>query len=490
MAEGKFLAFDLGVETGRAMLGTLTGGKLTLEERHRWPTPSGRLGGAAQWDLLGIWEQVKTGLRALKGMPLGGIGVSAWALDYGLLGPGGTLLGNPITYGDPRTHGVMNRAFDTVPRTEIFAATGVQLMAINTLYQLIAARQQQPATLATAERLLFVADLVLYLLGAPPGTDPTLASASQLYDPAKGDWAVDLVAKFTLPAAVLPNVVPCGTRVGTLSAEIAGECDLPPAPLIVAAGHDAAAAVAAVPAEGDDWGFIVSGTWSSVGVERHGPLINTQTLANGFTNESGVAGTTRLLKHVTGLWLVQECRRQFIRDGYDHSYSELVTMASRAKPFALVVDPNDPPFAVPGGMPQKLASFAKLTGQAEPSTRGAAVRACFDSLALQYRQALERLEEVTGRKINVIHLVGLGAQNEMLNQLTADVCGRPVLAGPVEATAIGNLLLQATAAGAIDGLADARGVVRQSFAVKRYAPKPTPAIEAAYARFKAFTSAG
>ena len=489
MGEGKFLAIDFGVETGRVMLGTLADGKLTLEEKHRFATPSGRLNGRVQWDLLGLWEHTKFGMRQMKGAELSGIGVSGWALDFGLLGPGDEVLGNPVTYADPRTLGVVAAASEKVPTNDVFAATGVQIMPINTLYQLLAMRRQQPATLALAERLLFVPDLIQFLLCGEPKTDVSLATASQLYDPNAKSWAGGLLERFGISTTLLPDVVPSGTVVGTLLKDVADECGLPPAPLIATAGHDTAAAVAAVPAEGDGWAFVVSGSWSFVGVERDGPLINDAVRDGRFTNEAGVGGRSRLLKHVTGLWLVQECRRQFIRDGYDHSTSELVGMAARAKPFGVIVDPDDPTFAVPGLMPQKIAAFAKLTGQPEPATRGATVRACFDSLALKYRRTLEELERLTGRRIDRLHVVGTGAQNETLNQLTADVCGRPVFAGPVEATTAGNVLTQAIAVGAVADLPAARAVVRNSFAVKRYDPKPTPAVEAAYARFESFQQA-
>ncbi|HEX8323219.1 MAG TPA: rhamnulokinase family protein [Tepidisphaeraceae bacterium] len=486
MADGKYLAFDIGAESGRAMLGTLTGGKLTLEEKHRFANPNGRLNGRMQWNLLGQWEQVKTGLKNCRGTKLDGIGVDTWGVDFGLLGTNGELLGNPVMYRDPRTHGMLAAALKIASKEEIFQATGVQLMEINSLYQILSMVRAKSPVLDVAETLLFVPDLFNYLLSGVAKAEVSIASTSQMYDPQKKAWATELLAKLGIPAKLLPALVPSGTVLGNLLAEVADECGIAPAPVIATAGHDTASAVVAVPAEGKSWCYISSGTWSLMGVELPGPLINAKTLQYDYTNEGGASGTTRFLKNIMGLWLVQECRRQFAKDGYDHSYSELTGMAGRAKPFAAIIDPDDAPFRLPGMMPQKIAEYCRKTGQPDPGTRGAFVRACLDSLALKYRQTLESLEDVLGRRIDVIHIVGGGAQNELLNQLTADVCERPVIAGPVEATASGNILVQAIATGAVADLTSGRDIIRRSFAVKRYDPKTSATTEAAYERYRSY----
>ena len=486
MADATFLAFDFGAESGRAMLGTLAGGKLTLEEKHRFPNPMGRLNGRLQWNLLGQWEQIKIGLANTAGVTLSGIGVDTWGVDFGLVGQNGEVLRNPVMYRDERTRGMMAEAFKLVPRDEIFKQTGIQFMEINTVYQLLAMQKQQPRIVEIAEQLLFVPDLFNYLLSGVAKAEFSIATTGQMVNPATRTWATAMLDKLGIPTRLLPEIVPSGTVLGDLLPDVAEECGVNRAPVIATAGHDTASAVAAVPATGDNWCYISSGTWSLMGVELPAPLINEKTQKYNYTNEGGASGTIRLLKNIMGLWLVQECRRAFTRDGYDHSYSELTQMAGRAKPFAAIIDPDSAPFGQPGMMPQKVTDFCKKTGQPEPSTRGASVRACIDSLALKYRQTLEGLEDILGRRIDVIHIVGGGAQNELLNQLTADVCGRPVVAGPVEATASGNILVQAIAVGAIKDLAAARQVVRNSFAVKRYEPKVTATTEAAYERYKSY----
>lgn len=484
MADGKFLAFDFGAESGRAMLGTLAGGKLTLEEKHRFPNPTGRINGQLQWNLLGQWEQIKTGLKNCAGIKLDGIGVDTWGVDFGLLGTGNQILGNPVMYRDPRTHGMLAEANKVVSKKEIFDATGIQFMELNTLYQVLSLVKAKSPQLNVAEKMLLVPDLFNFLLSGVAKAEFSIASTTQMFDPQRKTWAVELLTKLGIPTNLLPEIIPSGTVLGPLLKDVADECGVDVAPVIATAGHDTASAVAAVPATGGNWCYISSGTWSLMGVELPAPLINEKTLKYNYTNEGGAQGTIRFLKNIMGLWLVQECRRQFTKDGYDHSYSELTGMAGRAKPFAAIIDPDDAPFGQPGMMPQKIAAFCKKTGQQEPGTRGATVRACIDSLALKYRQTLEGLEDILGKRIDTIHIVGGGAQNELLNQLTADVCGRPVVAGPVEATASGNILVQAIATGAIKDLSAAREVVRKSFAVKRFEPQGTATTEAAYERYK------
>lgn len=488
MAGRNFLAFDLGAESGRAVLGTLEDGQLALQEKHRFANPTGRMNGHLHWNLLAQWEELKTGLKNVAGgPPLSGIGVDTWGVDYGLLGRVGNVLGNPYHYRDARTDGMMDRVFAKVPREQIFEATGIQFMQLNTLYQLAAMREANSQALEVAETLLFMPDLFNFLFTGLRKTEFSIATTSQMYDPRKRDWARPMLEQLGIPTRILPDIVASGTIIGPLSKDVADECGVGPIPVIAPACHDTASAVAAVPVEGGgdgDWCYISSGTWSLMGVELAEPVINEKSLRYNYTNEGGVGGTIRFLKNIMGLWLVQECRRHFKKEGYEHTYAELTQMAGRAKGLAALIDPDHAPFLSPGEMPLKIDRFCEMTRQPRPSNRGDYVRTCLDSLALTYRRTLDGLEDILGRRINTIHIVGGGTQNELLNQMTADACNRLVLAGPVEATAIGNILVQAMATGDVKSLADARAIVRNSFDVKRYEPRETKRWDEAYARFR------
>ncbi|HSU67650.1 MAG TPA: FGGY-family carbohydrate kinase [Tepidisphaeraceae bacterium] len=493
MAARNYLAFDLGAESGRAVLGTLEGGRLALAEKHRFLNPMGRINGHLYWNLLSQWEELKTGLRKAAveqhgddktPVEIHGIGVDTWGVDFGLVAESGEILGNPFNYRDPRTDGMFQVAFARVPREQIFEATGIQFMEINSLYQLLALKQAGSKLLEAATTLLFVPDLFNYLFTGLRKCEFSIASTSQMYDPRKKTWAVPMLEKLGLPTQILPEIVPSGTVIGPLRSDVAQECGLGQVPVIAPACHDTASAVAAVPAQGDDWCYISSGTWSLMGVELPDPIINDKSLKYNYTNEGGVGGTIRFLKNIMGLWLVQECRRHWQREGYDHSYTELTQMAQRSKPLGSIIDPDHKPFLTPFEMPVKIEAFCKQTGQRTPNTRGDYVRACLDSLALTYRRTLDGLEDVLGRRIGTIHIVGGGCQNELLNQMTADACNRPVLAGPIEATAIGNILVQAMATGDINSLADARAIVRKSFEVKRYEPQEPKRWQEAYSKYR------
>ena len=494
MAVRNFLAFDLGAESGRAVLGTLDGARLTLEEKHRFSNPMGRMNGHLYWNLMGQWEELKAGLRKAAFQQQGdqrtpvtlhGIGVDTWGVDFGLVAQSGEVLGNPFNYRDSRTDGMLERAFSRVPREEIFQATGIQFMQINSLYQLLAMKEGGSEILKAARTLLFVPDLFNYLFTGQRKCEFSIVTTSQMYDPRRKTWATPVLEKLGLPTDILPEIVPSGTVIGPLREDVAKECGVGRVPVIAPATHDTASAVAAVPAEGTDWCYISSGTWSLMGVELPEPIINDKSLRYNYTNEGGVGGTIRFLKNIMGLWLVQECRRHWQREGHDHSYAELTQMAVRSQPLAAIIDPDHKPFLTPFDMPSKIEQFCRGTGQRPPSSRGEFVRACLDSLALTYRRTLEGLEDVLGRRVGAIHIVGGGCQNELLNQMTADACNRPVLAGPVEATAIGNILVQAMATGDVKTLAEARSIVRNSFPVKRYEPHSTKSWEDAYAKYRA-----
>ncbi len=491
MAARNYLAFDLGAESGRAVLGSLNDGRLTLEERHRFPNPTGRMRGHLHWNLLAQWEELKTGLRtaAAEGArrpELHGIGVDTWGVDFGFVFPDGDIRGNPFHYRDARTNGMLEKTFARVPRERIFDATGVQFMEFNSLFQLLATREEYPRLLESAETLLFMPDLFNYLFTGQRKAEFSIATTSQMYDPRAKAWATPLLEELGLPARILPEIVPSGTVIGQLSRHVAEECGVGRVPVIAPACHDTASAVAAVPVEGggDDWCYISSGTWSLMGVELPAPVINEKSLAYNYTNEGGVGGSIRFLKNIMGLWLVQECRRQWVRENHDHSYGELTQMAARAKGFVSVIDPDHKPFLSPGDMPDKIEQFCRDTKQRTPHTRGDYVRTCLESLALTYRKTLEGMEDILGRRLNTIYIVGGGSQNELLNQMTADACQRPVVAGPVEATAVGNILVQAMATGDVKTLADARAIVRASFDVKRYEPGAPKQWDEAYGRYR------
>ena len=491
MAVKNYLAFDLGAESGRAVVGTLDSGKLSLTEKHRFLNPTGRMNGHFHWNLLAQWEELKTGLRLAAGATpdspakkLDGIGVDTWGVDFGFIGAAGQLLGSPYHYRDVRTEGMLERAVALVPRQKIFDATGIQFMPINSLFQLMAASAQEPELLGIARKLLFIPDLFNYLFTGVAKSEFSIASTSQMYDPRKKDWARDLLHQLKVPDHFLAEIVPSGTLIGTLLPDVARECAVDAnTPVIAPACHDTASAVAAVPAEGNDWCYISSGTWSLMGIECDEPIINEKSLRYNYTNEGGVNGSIRFLRNIMGLWLVQECRRHWIREDHDHSYAELTEMAGRAKPFMTLLDLDHAPFAAPTEMPIKIEQFARASRQTVPQARGEYIRACLESLALTYRKTLVGLEDILGRRISTIHIVGGGTQNTLLNQMTADACQRPVVAGPVEATAIGNVLVQAMATGDIKSLAEARAIVRSSFNVQQYEPRNSAAWDTAYERF-------
>lgn len=486
MSTRNYMAFDFGAESGRAIVGSIDGNRITLKEAHRFSNPSGRMNGSLQWNLLGQWEQIKTGLKKafeLAGGSVDAIGVDTWGVDFGLLGHDGQILGNPVCYRDARTDGMLDVAFSLAGKRAIFDATGIQFMQLNTLYQVLALAQQKSSQLAAAKSMLFMPDLFNYLLTGVARAEFSIATTSQMYDPRARNWATDLLKKLGIPTHLLPPIVPSGTVLGELRDEVMRECGVPSIDVVAPCGHDTGSAVVAVPAQpgADDWCYLSSGTWSLMGVELAEPLINDKSYSYNYTNEGGIGGSIRFLKNIAGLWLVQECRREFEKQGRSYDYATLTKMAADSKPTAALFDVNAPEFASPGEMPQKIEANLKKSGQPPIEGDGAIVRACLDSLAMEYRKTLDGLEDILGRTLRVIHIVGGGTQNELLNQLTANATGKTVTAGPVEATALGNILVQAIAKGAVKDLAHARQIVRESFPVKTY--QPMGSMEDAYARY-------
>jgi len=483
----RFLAFDLGAESGRGVLGLLDKGRLTLEEAHRFPNGPVRLLGNMHWDVLRLFEEMKKAMRAcraLHGRDLDGIACDSWGVDFALFGRGNVLLGNPYHYRDSRTDGMMEQAFKRVPRQEIYELTGVQFIQLNTLYQLLAMAVARSPLLEAAERLVMMAELFHFLLCGRAVAEFTLATTSQAYNPRENAWARSLLGRLGIPDHIMPEIVPAGTVLGTLLADVADDAGLGRVPVIAAASHDTAAAVAAVPAEGTDWAYISSGTWSLIGAETAQPIISDLSLKYNITNEGGVGGTFRFLNNNMGLWLLQECRRKWQRDGRDIGYAELTRMAEQAPAFAALVEPDHASFLNPPDMPAAIVDFCRKTGQKPPETRPAMVRCILESLALKYRVVLDRIAEAVGRPFQRVHIVGGGSQNTLLSQFTANAAQSPVLAGPVEATAMGNVLMQAVATGVLGSVADARKVVRNSTEVVTYEPRDSDQWAEARERFE------
>jgi rhamnulokinase len=490
----KFLAFDLGAESGRAVVGHLDDKKLRLEEIHRFGNGPVQVLDSLHWDVLRLWTDIKHGLGLAAqayGGDLSSVGLDTWGVDFGLLAADDTLLGNPYHYRDRRTDGLMEAAFDIVPRAEIYERTGIQFMQLNSLYQLLAMAQADAPALGAARTFLNMPDLFNFWLSGCKANEFTIATTSQCYDPRAGDWARDMLETLGIPSRIFDGgdsgLVPPGTVLGRLHRSVCDEAGLPagsPAlPVVASAGHDTASAVAAVPVTSAEYIYLSSGTWSLMGVESKKPIITASSLAYDFTNEGGVNGTFRFLKNIMGLWLVQECRREWARASEPLAYDDLTRMAAAAPAFGSLVALSDSRFLPPGDMPARIQAFCRQTGQSVPETRGEIVRCALESLALEYRWVAERLDEMIGRRLPVIHIFGGGSRNKLLNQFAADATGRTVIAGPVEATAIGNVLVQAIALGHIADLAEGRALVRRCFEVEVFEPNDTAAWDEAYERY-------
>lgn len=480
-----FLAVDLGAESGRVILGKLAGGKLQLEELHRFPNQPVTLPTGLYWDTLRLWHEILTGLAVAgrtRRLPVSGVGVDTWGVDFALLGADGALVDNPRHYRDARNTGMLEKTFGVLSKEEIFAQTGVQFMQFNTLYQWHALKMAWSPALQVARTLLFMPDLFHYLLSGVKRAELTIASTSQFYGPLRGDWTREVLGALRLDPELLPPIVPAGTLLGPILPYVADQTGLAPdTPVYATASHDTAAAVAAVPAQDNDWCYISSGTWSLMGVELEEPVINNDSLELNFTNEIGVEGRVRFLKNIMGLWPLQECRRDWARQGHEFSYDQLSAMAAEAPAFFAVIDPDH--FLEPGHMPLRIAQYCESTGQTAPSEPGTYARVILESLALRYRQVLESLERVTRKTIRKIHIVGGGSRNALLNQFVADCTGRTVIAGPAEATAAGNVLTQAMGAQLLPGLEAIRTIVRDSFEVTVVTPKSRDGWDKAYEKY-------
>jgi rhamnulokinase len=481
-----YLAFDLGAESGRAVLAHLEAGLVRIDEIHRFANTPQREAGTLRWDVHALWREMRHALSRVDDTALSGIAVDSWGVDYALLGAEGQLLENPYHYRDSRNAAAMTAALTIVPGEEIYAATGIQLIPINTIYQLFAASRQTPSILDAAERFVMIPDLFNYWLTGEILCEYTDASTTQLMNPRTRTWSADLMKRLKLPALLAAPIVEPGSIIGPIRADVAaGSSALAGTPVLASASHDTASAVAAITAR-DGTAFISSGTWSLVGTELDAPVLTPRAMLLNFSNEGGVEGTTRLLKNVMGLWLLQGCRRSWAQRNRQFAYGELMEAAAREPGFRHLIDPDDASFANPDDMPEAIDRFCRKTAQPSPSTPGSYARTVFDSLALKYRLVIRDLQSVIERPIARIRVIGGGSQNELLNQLTADATGLPVVAGPVEATALGNVAVQMLATGAAASLAEARAMIDRSFPPTVFTPRDVDAWNRQAIRFQQY----
>ncbi|MCX8064798.1 MAG: rhamnulokinase [Candidatus Hydrogenedentes bacterium] len=475
----RFLAFDLGAESGRAVLGVLSNHKIELKVIHRFRTEGLIMLGTRQWDLARIYEEICNGLRKCAQeytSDLDGIGVDTWGVDFGLLAEDGTVISNPVHYRDKRTQGIMEYAFSIFPKEEIYKITGIQFLPFNTLYQLISLIRNNSPLLKIADSLLLMGDLFGYLLSGVRSCEYTNASTTQMLDAYNKNWSKTLVEKFNIPSNILQKISPPGNILGGILPEVAHITGISPeTPIISPATHDTACAVCAVPVKdtSEPWAYLSSGTWSLLGTELREPKITPDTMEYGFTNEGGVGNKIRFLKNIFGLWLVQECRRIWERQGESFTYEDLTKEAESAKPFKAIIPVNDPRLLAPENMPHTIQRICEELGYPVPQTKGEIVRCALESLALNYRQTLRSLNKILATEIKKLHIVGGGTQNKLLCQMTADACNIPVHAGPVEATVMGNIAVQAMAVGAIKSLEEVREVVSNSTELTTYLPQNT-----------------
>jgi rhamnulokinase len=495
MSEKAYIAVDIGASSGRHVLGLFDGRQLRLDEVHRFNNGPVEMAGHLYWDLPGLWTSVRQGLRSARAKRAEGIqsvGVDTWGVDFGLLGRGDELLGNPYHYRDSRTNGMLEKAFAIVGRDDIFRRTGLQFMQLNTLYQLLAMKLSGSPLLDIAESLLMMPDLFHWLLTGVKCNEMTEASTSQCFNPLTGEWAADLLGALDLPTRIFGRIVQPGTILGPLRPNLAAESGLQGTRVVLPGSHDTASAVMAVPANSrpgarPDWCYVSLGTWALMGIESPRPVVNDSVLRLNFTNEGGLGGTTRLLKNITGLWLVQECRRIWNLAGNNYDWETLNRLAAAQPPLRSFVNPDAPEFGAPGDMPAAICEFCRKIGRPVPDEKGAVLRCALDSIAMKFRQTLEMCEELGGGPIDTIHIVGGGVKNRLLCQAAADACKRRVIAGPVEATAIGNIMMQAVAGGDVSSITEAREIIGRSFPTDEYLPHNTAAWDDAFARFLKLT---
>ena len=491
MDSRSYIAVDLGAESGRVMLGEVSDEEMNLREVHRFANEPVTEDGLLRWDFPALLSEIKTGIGQAASQAehrVAGIGIDSWGVDFGLIDSSGELVEKPWHYRDPNRHEMRDEAFKTMPSRELYQHSGVQLMPINGLYQLMYLQRNRPEALERADRLIMIADLFSYYLCGHPYSEYTIASTSQMLDMRTGEWSREVLETFDLPVDIMPDVVDSGTMVGELTADVAREIGCDRLPVIATASHDTGSAVAAIPAMAEEWGYISSGTWSIQGVELDDVEISDASFRYGFGNEGGVEGTIRFLKNIMGLWLLQECRRTWEdEDDTELSYEQLQDMAEQAEPFPAFMDADHEEFLAPGDMPSRINEYLENTGQDPIQDRGSMSRLILESLGFKYRSVLEQIHEVAGTQPEVLHIVGGGTQNELLNQLAADATGMPVVIGPVEATAMGNVMMQAIGTGQISSLSDGRELIRRSADTTRYEPQNVELWEEKYEQYRDVT---
>ncbi len=487
--EKHLLSFDFGASSGRAVLGAYDGEKLTLQEIHRFSNDPVLLGGTWYWDVLRLLFEMKQALVKSKAYgALESIGIDTWGVDFGLLDENGRLLENPVHYRDARTAGMLEKAFQRLPADEFYSITGNQFMEINTAFQLLSLKEQRPELLERANRLLLMPDLFCYMLTGKLHTEYSIASTTQLLDAEKRTWSKRVLSALELPERLFTQIIPTGTKVGILRDEICTELGVAPARVIAVAGHDTQCAQAAVPTREPDFLFLSCGTWSLLGTELEKPLLSKAARHCNMTNEGGYGGRTSFLKNIIGLWLIQETRRRWQKEGDTLSFAEMERLAREAAPYRSFIDPDDAVFVPAGDIPKRIAAYCAQTGQPVPETKGEILRCIYDSLSMKYRYAVAQIEKCTGKRYQTLHIVGGGVKDSLLCQLTADVCGKEVVAGPVEATVYGNLVLQLLALGKLKGLTEAREVIcRSDKTIHFTAGADAEKIDTAYQRFKEVT---
>ncbi len=480
----KVLAFDFGASSGRAIIGSFDGEKITLKEVHRFTNDPVELGGTLYWDVLRLFYEIKQGI--VKAKIAGGfdsIGIDTWGVDFGLIDKNGRLLENPVHYRDKRTSGLVEESFKSVPRQKMYDITGIQFMELNTLFQLISLKKQRPEMLERADKMLFMPDLFAYFLTGKMCSEYSIASTSQLIDINTRTWSKELLDAFGIKESLFAPLTEPGTQLGNLSKEICEECGVESVPVISVCGHDTQSAITAVPCESGDFAFLSSGTWSLFGTELQKPIVNETSLKINITNEGGFGGTTGFLKNIIGLWLIQESRRQWQREGKDYSYADLEKLALSEEPFKCFIDPDAPEFVPQGNIPERVREFCRKTGQYVPESVGEIMRCIYESLAMKYRMTFEKLCECTGKDYPVIHVIGGGTKDGLLCRMTASSCGKTVKAGPIEATVMGNVAVQLMSDGTIGSISEARKAVAASESLKTYEPENTDEWIKAYKSF-------
>lgn len=484
------LAFDYGASSGRAMLGQYDSNKIQLKEVHRFLNQPVHLNGSFYWDILRLFHEMKQGLlKTVQNYEgdIAAIGTDTWGVDFGLLDARGNLLGNPYHYRDSRTENMIDEAAKVVERRNIYQETGIAFQPFNTLYQMLAMKKYNPEILDNAKTMLFIPDLFNYFLTGEKHAEYTIASTSQMLNANEKNWNIKLLEKFGLPVNLLPNIVAAGTINGRLSVNISNELGVGSIPVVSVASHDTASAVVSVPASKGNYAYLSSGTWSLLGVEVKQPVINDDTYNFNYTNEGGFNNTIRLLKNIMGLWIYQECIRDWTKNGQSVTFDEVEGGCLNTQPFQSLINPDDNSFYSPGNMPAKIADYCANTNQPVPQSKGEFARCIFESLALKYRMALEELERIIGYRLPVLHIVGGGCKNEVLSQFTANAIGRPVITGPDEATAFGNIISQLYALGEIKNLGEGREIVRNSTPTREYLPENVDQWDDAYNKFKKLT---